>query len=240
MNDAHDEFFVGYLPASKSTTKFSILFGVAVLVFALGVALVLAAFQRSPGTNLDREAYSTTLKGSYVASPYPLLYTEDGNGVLLVNPGKSGVPGPERVGAASVEARGLLLQRDGRRLLESYEFKPLSEPVEAAPESRTLGELKVAGIVMDAKCFYGRMRPGDGKPHRACAQYCIDSGIPPVLVSEPDSAQARHYVLTDRSGRPINQAILPYVAEPISIEGEASQRGDVFFLAIDIDSIVRL
>ncbi|MEO0460250.1 MAG: hypothetical protein AAF219_05355 [Myxococcota bacterium] len=240
MNDNNDEFFVGYLPASKSTTRFSISFGVAVLFFALGTAWALAAFQRSPGTNLEKEAYGTTLKGSYVASPYPLLYTEEGAGVLLVNPGKNGVPGPERVGATSVEARGLLMRRDGRALLESYEFKPLADPSGAPPEPSTLGRLKVVGIVMDAKCFYGRMRPGDGKPHRACAQYCIDSGIPPVLVSEPDSTQARHYVLTDRSGRPINQAILPYVAEPISVAGEASQRGDVFFLAIDVDSIVRL
>ena len=46
---------------------------------------------------------------------------------------------------------------------------------------RPLGSLQIEGEIVDIKCWLGRMKPGDGRTHRACGQFCIQGGIPPHM-----------------------------------------------------------
>ena len=84
------------------------------------------------------------------------------------------------------------------------------------------------------------MKPGDGRTHRACAQFCIAGGIPPVLVSRDRAGVERRYVLTSRDGGPINDAVLPYVAEAVELDGRLETAGGLSLLRIDPSRIRRL
>lgn len=160
------------------------------------------------------------------------------------------VPGGGKFGARElatkldgkfVSVQGLLLSRDGTRMLEVSkidEQPTLDAPTRAALSVGTLqahGELTLRGEIVDIKCWLGRMKPGDGRTHRACAQFCIAGGIPPVLWA----TDGRRYVLLDREGRALNEAVLPFVAEPVIVQGSLETAGELLLLRIDPTTIRR-
>ena len=51
--------------------------------------------------------------------------------------------------------------------------------------------MDVKGEIVDPKCFFGVMKPGEGKPHKDCAIRCILGGIPPVLKVTDESWQSK-------------------------------------------------
>ena len=146
-----------------------------------------------------------------------------------------------------VTATGLLMERDGRRLMELKE--PLvesndlpddaAERIRAAP-TQDLGRVKLRGEIVDSKCYMGRMRPGDGRVHRACAQLCVRGGIPPVLVTRAPGGAASHYLLVGPDGEPVNQEVLPFIAEPVVVSGELTRSGDLLTLSVYPATIERL
>jgi hypothetical protein len=83
------------------------------------------------------------------------------------------------------------------------------------------------------------MKPGFGKTHRACAVRCISGGIPPIFVTRDESGEATVFLLTDSRGGPVNELVLPYVAEPVEIKGLLEVRGDMPVIKIDADGILR-
>jgi hypothetical protein len=93
-----------------------------------------------------------------------------------------------------------------------------------------LGVQALRGEIVDSKCFLGAMRPGRGKPHRACATLCIRGGIPPVLRVETANGEYRHFLLTDEDGRAVNDRVLDVVAEPVEITGRVIRTGDMLVL----------
>ena len=103
-----------------------------------------------------------------------------------------------------------------------------------------LGTQTLRGEIVDAKCFLGVMKPGRGKPHRACAARCISGGVPPVLRVETAGGEFRHFLLTDEGGATVNDRVLDLVAEPIEITGEVTRRGDLLLLAADPSTYRRL
>jgi hypothetical protein len=114
------------------------------IVVALGVAVVGAAMERSPGNAVWSDAV-VTRAGMFVAEPYPMLLTASehegvARAILLVNPGKCGalaeggycgpLPGPgeptreqrlAKLDGTMVEVRGTVLERDGRQMIELAE-----------------------------------------------------------------------------------------------------------------------
>jgi hypothetical protein len=168
--------------------------------------------------------------------------------VLLVRGGKFGAPrrDTERLADRAARVSGLLLERDGRQLLELHASMREADLDDAsmsrlrAVEPEELGEVTVRGEIVDSKCYLGRMRPGGGRTHRACAQLCIAGDIPPVLVAHDASGRTAHYLLASRDDRSVSMDVLPFVAEPVEITGQLERVADLLILRIDPSTIQRL
>lgn len=238
MSGPDNEFFVGYLPMPPRTKRFAIQVAAGALGLGVAVAAVAASVQKTPGTGLERPEYSWEQTGVLIEAPYPMLQTTTGGvtrHTLLVRGGKNGVPERDDLIGRVVKARGGLFTRDGRALAEVYELEPVdggpSPP--PGPEETTLERTTLTGRIVDSKCYYGRMRPGEGRIHRACAEYCIDSGIPALFISTAADGTPTHYLLAGEEGAAIHQRLLPYVAEWVEVSGVVKQRGDILTLWID-------
>jgi hypothetical protein len=88
----------------------------------------------------------------------------------------------------------------------------------------------LVGQIVDSKCFFGVMKPGELAPHRACAVRCISGGIPPVLVVRDAEGSAAYYLLADEDGRAVNERVLDKIAVPVSVAGELVRHGDLLVL----------
>ena len=91
----------------------------------------------------------------------------------------------------------------------------IAEPPRAAYPGKTV---EVRGEIIDPKCYFGAMNPGEGKTHLSCAVRCISGGIMPCIKYEADG-QLHYAVVVGEDGRAMNQAVLPYVGEPVRIKG---------------------
>ncbi|MEO1368549.1 MAG: hypothetical protein AAFX50_15350, partial [Acidobacteriota bacterium] len=109
-----------------------------------------------------------------------------------------------------------------------------------AAAARSLGEVTLDGEIVDSKCHLGVMKPGETKPHRACATLCIRGGIPPILLLRSGELPVAHLLLVGADGEPINDQVLDYVAEPVRIRGELVRTGDLYMLRISPSAIERL
>lgn len=243
-----DAFFVGYFPTPAPLARFALGIALVVTLTAGGVALAAAYLQRPPG---DVEQRSAEIDGLVVAEPYGMVRHLDGDRVrhvLLVRGGKFGAPRRDtaRLADRAAHVSGLLLERDGRQLLELHASMREADLDEAslsrlrAVEPEDLGEVTVRGEIVDSKCYLGRMRPGGGRTHRACAQLCIAGNIPPVLVAHDASGRTAHYLLASRENRSISTEVLPFVAEPVEITGRLERVADLLVLRIDPSAIERL
>ena len=108
------------------------------------------------------------------------------------------------------------------------------------PEPVSLGPARLAGQIMDSKCFFGVMRPGRGKTHKACASLCIRGGIPPSMWVRNRAGGESVLLLTDADGGPMSMDILPFVADPVSVTGEVVRVGDLLQLRADVSAFRRI
>ena len=104
----------------------------------------------------------------------------------------------------------------------------------APPAQVPLGRQRLRGEIVDSKCYFGVMKPGQGKAHRDCAVRCISGGAPPAFVvraAGPEGGERTLILLLVGSdGSSIGSRILDLVAEPVEIEGEVSRLGDQLVL----------
>ncbi len=128
--------------------------------------------------------------------------------------------------------KGTLLYTDGRTIMQvssndiaSVKIIPGST-VETATVQKDLGFRKVKGEIIDPKCYFGVMKPGEGKVHRDCAIRCILGGIPPMMHVWNDKGESNYYLLVSSTGIDINKAVQDYVAEPVELEARLVQYGD--------------
>ncbi|HUU35885.1 MAG TPA: hypothetical protein VMW48_17590, partial [Vicinamibacterales bacterium] len=245
-----DEFFVGYLPMSRRAAGFSLAAAASGLAALLLLGTVFAAFEWTPGEQLQAGTYGANRAGVLFDRPYPHLRALDANGGiatwLFTGWVKSNVDLPAGKVGLPVVVTGNLYERAGLRILEGA--GGFNAAAELSPEdlarltslpSEDLGEVTLRGEIVDSKCYAGRMRPGVGHGHRACAQLCILGGIPPVLVTADAAGSERHYVLASRQGGPVNEAVAPFAAEPVEVRGRLERRGDLDVLHIDPAEIRR-
>lgn len=243
-----DAFFVGYLPTPAPLARFALGIALLVLLAGGGVAFAAAYLQDPPGEAHERNA---EMDGLVVAEPYGMVRYLDGDRVrhvLLVRGGKFGAPerDVERLAGRPAHVSGLLLERDGRQLLELHASMRETELDEAMLDRlrdvtrEDLGEVTLRGEIVDSKCYLGRMRPGGGRTHRACAQLCIAGNIPPVLVAHDAEGRTAHYLLASPENRSVSREVLPFVAEPVEVAGRLERIADLLVLRIDPDAIERL
>lgn len=242
-----DSFFVGYRrEAPASVAAFLRPRMALLLVVCVAVAAMLVTAQHPFARAVFEFGEERAFAGRLTVEPYPVLEVPRPGGAavsryLLVAPFKFGL-GPEAraLTGRDVTLRGSLVYRDGRTMIEVADGSlaagvggggaPPAEP-DGVPVS--LGVRTLVGEIVDSKCFLGVMKPGNLKPHRACAVRCISGGIPPVFVVTDAAGRATYHLLTGADGRAVNREVLDRVAEPLEITGEVLRLGDLLLLRSD-------
>lgn len=245
------DFYVGYLALPRAHKRFlQITLPITTFLMLFSAAGV-ALNQRDPGPGLWQTGEPSIWEGQLHFDPYPTLLVdgEDTGRYLLVRMGKRGAQDVARpFDRAHVQIRGRLLTRDGRRMIE-LDDAPGSDPAITPSPTRSppalpapptpLGPVTLDGEILDAKCYLGAMKPGDGKAHKACATLCVSAGIPPMLYAvEPDGAR-RYVLLAGPDGKPIDDALLPFIGEPLTLSGLLESRLYGPTLRVDPASIRR-
>ena len=236
-----DEFFVGYLPEQPPRTARRVrdaVLAVGGLTVALG-ALFVAAQQPYADAHFEY-GEEREFVGTIEEEP-PTLWTEDESspaGHLLVAPGKHGaamlVAGLE---GRAVTLRGKRIWRDGMERTAMIEIAPGSlRPAAGAaariPAEEHLGRVRLAGEIVDGKCYLGVMNPGEGKVH-------IAGGAPPLLAVAGGLPRGRLVSQAGSRGESIHAELLDFVAEPVTIEGELIRHGDHYSLYADLGTLRR-
>ena len=130
-----------------------------------------------------------------------------------------------------MRARGWLIERDGRRMLEVLDTPLIAAtrlPLPAiTPDPRRPDPVTLAGELMDGKCHLGVMKPGDGRGHRACAILCMRGGIPPLLQVTTDDGDERLLLVHGPEGGRCPDAIIERAGEPIALTGRLGWIGDL-------------
>lgn len=248
-----DEFYVGYSPRAPRGLAQAVRVRTAMLYLAVTTAAVLLtqAHGLRPAARFE---YGTEveLAGTLVERPYVHLIVPRpgrvgslpaGSSYPLVAPWKHGADAlVAGLDGQSVRLRATLVYRDGWVVAElvpgSLAIEPGIRPVQA--EVHALGRHTLVGEIVDSKCFFGVMSPGEQKSHRACAVRCISGGIPPVLCVRGEAGAACYLMLVSADGHAVNQAVLDFVAEPVEISGEIERHGEVLVLFADPASYRRL
>lgn len=248
--DGRDDFYVGYLPEAPAGLARWIRVRVTLLLALVAVLALVLVLSQQPFAVASFEFGTTrSFEGVLQEHPYPtLLVDRPGGGsspFLLVAFGKHGadtLAGIREQDGRRARVDGTLVYRDDQTMLEVTTLVVLPPDGRMIPFPRTddLGVHTFRGEIVDSKCFLGVMKPGNLKPHRACATRCISGGIPPVLLVRDPDGTVSYLLLTDADGSPINDRILHLVAEPIEVTGRLVRRGEQRILRADPAAFVRL
>jgi hypothetical protein len=240
--DSDDSFFIGWAETPPPDRRFFLRAGLGLTAAAGAVGFGLAAVQRAPGAgNWDPDAVREW-RGIVTAEPYAMLRSGDFGGAprtaLLSCLGKCGVAA--RVGALSGQAvvvRGSLVQRGRHTMIAVDEVgdwirrdeRAAPDPTLAFPALEPLGEVSLAGEILDSKCWFGAMRPAEGKVHKACASLCIRGGIPPAFFARGTGSRSALMIMTN-GGKAHGPELLPLVADPVRAVGRVFRWGDLLVL----------
>ncbi|MFN7948122.1 MAG: hypothetical protein U0Z53_22425 [Blastocatellia bacterium] len=240
----HEEFYVGYLPQMPSRlTAFVRRVIVALLLIATATAVVLVFGQHRFPAAFFEFGHERQFEGTLRLQPYPALITGQQTRYTLVGAGKHGA-GQELAGFdhQPVRLRGTLIYRDRLMMIEVTPGSVAA--IKAAPAAQSaiedFGTQTLTGEIVDSKCWAGVMNPGNTKVHRECAVRCISGGIPPMLIVHDAAGSTASLLLVSASGQPVNQDILDFVAEPVTITGQVVREGSQLFLRADPQTIRRV
>jgi hypothetical protein len=250
MSDARDdEFYVGYLPSAPPLLARRLRAAVlAIFAWVVCVGLVLVLAQRRLDGRLFEFGQPREFRGQIELDPEPTLaVTRPGPGAgvsryLLVGPGKHGARElVAELDGQEVRLRAQLISRGPETALE---VEPGSVerlgPGGRAPARTVLGPRTLRGEIVDSKCHFGVMNPGEGKTHKDCAIRCISGGAPALLRSRDASGETRYFFLTAPDGRSLGREVLDFVAEPVEITGSVERHDSVYVLRADPRAIRRL
>lgn len=260
VKEGLDEFFVGYLPVPVGIARFARGVAGVALVGLAAVAGALASVQRPLGQGQFAWDSAEEFCGRLQTSPIPGLWTVasaapagtpfTGAFLPLVGEGKHG-PDAQLLAAGDrdLALRGHRIERYGKQLIEvtgetAGSGTAVTAPGMAPPAQIPLGRQRLRGEIVDSKCWFGVMKPAQGKAHRDCAVRCISGGAPPAFVVRSAGADGRErtlvLLLAASDGAPLGPRILDRVAEPVEIEGEVSRLGDQWVLSTDPATIRRI
>ena len=157
--------------------------------------------------------------------------------ILLVGFGKFGALGTMQsiqetagdLNCKKITLAGTLIHGGGKTLMELTQetaslIKVEDAPRQIIPKTTNATPISLKGEIIDPKCYFGVMKPAEGKIHKSCAIRCISGGVPPVF-RQPTGKTDQPYdyfLVVDESGESINQAVLPFVGEPVSAAGKTA------------------
>lgn len=256
------EFYIGWMPKAPTSFARTVKKSLFILFpLALITGLLLASFQRKFSTARFEFGKLTEVRGMYCSTPVPMLKVlNDGfagqpsyTSIPLVGYGKHGAATAimqleqethTSFNGKELTLKGTLLYNDGKILMQvNRDENPVvsvGAENKAVFQQKELGMQTVKGEIVDPKCYFGVMKPGEGKVHRDCAIRCILGGIPPVLKVMNDKGEMNYYLLAGPGGELLNEAVQDYVAEPVEMEARAVQQDDWVILYVKDKSIRRI
>jgi hypothetical protein len=213
-----NEFYVGYLPVPAVLKRFARRIIAALAVLAAGVAILLV-FEQSPfaPASFGYDDYSV-FQGVLVTKPYPALVAPGGTPWLLAGPGKHGFTVPSALHGRVVRLRGERIVNGSDRMLEVAGGAMSDAGPGDVPVELDLGRAEFTGEIVDSKCYFGVMNPGQGKVHRDCAARCLSGGIPPALLVRDASGRAATVLVAN-----LRREFLDHVAEPVTLRGRLTR-----------------
>lgn len=243
-----EEFYIGYLPdKGPQLATFTRRKVLAIFLAGLATAIFLVSSMSEFSAAVFEFGVEREFEGVLSDGPVPILEVERPGSVLsapntssylLVAFGKHGAD--EEVSqhrGHRVRLRGSLIYRDNQTMIEvvdgSVEVQEGETETTRISSENDLGMQVLTGEIVDSKCFLGVMKPGNLKPHRACAVRCISGGVPPVFLVRDSDGFASYYLLVSSTGEAVNKLVLDQVAEPLQIEGRVVRRGEMLFLYAD-------
>jgi len=251
-----DEFYIGWEQrAAPGIGRRTRLAALLLLVLAVLIAAALAVSQRLIGASAFEFGEIKTFTGILEAQPYPhLLVPRPGvtagsaafSSYYLVAEWKFGLSSNAIQGfdGHAVTLQGTLIYRGNQTMIQVADktLRAAKTPVPPLTGQGIipLGFQTLTGEIVDSKCYLGVMNPGQLTPHRACAIRCISGGIPPVLLVRTKKGPPIYLLLVSAEGKPVNQQVLDFVAEPVSITGDVERQGEFLILRADPATYQRL
>jgi hypothetical protein len=247
-----DDFFIGWAETSPVDRRFFLGAGVALLGGTGVLAGTMASLQNHPGKGNWNMSAIREFRGIATSEPYAMLRTTDVDGApktaLLACQGKCGVSA--RIGALSgqqVVVKGSLIQRGRHAMIAVVDgldwIRPDDTGIASAalefPDAEPIGEVTLRGEILDTKCWFGAMRPSNGKVHKSCASLCIRGGLPPAFYVKDINQQKALLIMTE-GGLGFGPDLLSYVADPIEARGFLRRQADYIFFDTSTSNFRRL
>jgi hypothetical protein len=255
---SQQDFYIGWM--AKAPKGFANHVKIVLLILfpvALILGYLLSTHQKTFSTAIFEYGKLTEVKGVYYDNPVPMLKVFDKDSLSITLPmvgyGKQGAETAmielERekgilLNGKEVTLKGTLIYGDGKIL---FQIDKNDNPIvkigaESGVQSqqKELGTQTVRGEIVDPKCYFGVMKPGEGKVHRDCAIRCILGGIPPVLHVQNEKGESNYYLIVGPSGEKMNEAVQDVVAEPVSIKARVVQQDDWIILYTGKENIKRI
>jgi hypothetical protein len=261
-----NEFYIGWMPkAPDSFRSFVKKYLLILLPIVAALATVIALSQKKFDTGNFEFGKLTEIKGIYFKNPVPNLKVINGKDIWgnysyitvpLIGYGKHGVDGviaalekeqKKSLDKRQITLRGTLLYNDGKLLMQiDGNDKPLVNVNDAVisndllSNSEDLGIQTIKGEIVDPKCYFGVMKPGEGKPHRDCAIRCILGGIPPVMKVRNATGETNYYLMVGPNGEKLNEAVQDFVAEPTELQARVVKYDDWIVMYVNKDKMRRI
>ncbi len=251
-----DEFYVGYLPKAPTRTAEFLKKIIVVIAIAISIiSLALVIYQRPFSTANFEYGITTTLKGEVFPGPVPHIKVSLGTDqtgknlyqtILIVGPGKMGAlqilkQANINIGGTTASICGYLIYGDGKALITIANMNDVVMAQRTTVKEKlsltSMGSMTATGEIVDPKCYFGVMKPGEGKPHRSCAIRCISGGIPPLFHIGNTS---EYFILLDENLQPLNEEVLPIVGDLIELKGEAMMMEEWKILKINTNELKNL
>jgi hypothetical protein len=251
------EFFIGWMPKAPAGFASHVRKSLLVLVIIVTASgVLLSLLQKKFATGNFEFGKLTEVKGIYFNTPVPCLKVINGKDIFgngsyitipLIGFGKFGASGViseiERqknieLNQKEVTIKGTLLYNDGKLFMQVDAndgfLMNIGKEADSSllPEVKELGEQTIKGEIVDPKCFFGVMKPGEGKPHMDCAIRCILGGIPPVLKVTDEKGNENYYIVVGPHGEKMNEAVKNFVAEPVNIDAKVVKYDDWIVLYV--------
>jgi len=212
------EFYVGYLPVPPGLRRFARRIAVALAAVAAGVAAMLVAGQGPFAASTLEYGVALDFEGVLLMTPYPALLAPGGTPWLLVAPGKHGFTAPAGLAGHRVRLRGERVYRGPDRMIEVTGGAMADGGPADVPVERDLGRVELTGEIVDSKCYFGVMNPGNGKVHRDCAVRCLSGGVPPALLVRDAAGRAKTVIIANW-----RREMLEHAAEPVTLCGRLTE-----------------
>lgn len=244
---AEDPFFIGWSgELAKPTRRQMLGAGLGLAAGAGAVGAGLGAMAPAPGPGVWDQGRKVAVTGTIYPEPYLHLLTRDlGEGVrpvFLVGPDKTRIDVRPALTFTGAAVTGTMIERGEHAMMAVEGIYPDPAPGRVRHgREKDFGDVLLAGEILDAKCWFGAMRPGHGKTHKACAALCARGGLPLAFAELDRCAEGKAgFLFLDERGQPFGAEIIPLVADPVAVRGRIIEVAGLRQIRVKRADIVRL